>query len=162
MLLGPGATPEAGRSVVIFTADFGGGGRVKLDDSDSCQITFANPCHFSVPDGQSRILVDMPLEYGDTTAFLTTSGERVYVIESVPSGARSAARAFGGLPGALLTQPDSAVPQADSTAQSSEAAALTSMRGGSRFDLELTSVGARGAAANFVTPKETIVSYPLR
>jgi hypothetical protein len=152
-LLKPGGTPRAGWSVVIVKTDSViYGGRVRIGDSETCENTDTAPCHFAVPDGPSPILVDQPLEYGDTTATITAAGGRVYTLRTGQNTGRAAARALGGLLGAMMTQPDDAAP-APGQAAAPPSGPLSPPRKGSRFDLEYVSGSEAGAAAGFVAPE---------
>jgi hypothetical protein len=155
-LLKAGESPRKGWSVLVFqTESVFSGGRVKVGNSDTCSSVDTAPCHFAVPDGPAAILIDQALEYGDTTATLTASGQRVYVIKSIQNTGRAAARAFGGLLGAALTQPDDPPPGAAApAAKPPEAGPLTNLRKGSRFDMEFVSMSEPGKAGEFVAPQE--------
>lgn len=155
-LLKPGESPRQGYSVLVFQTDsVFYGGRIKVGASETCGNVDSRPCHFAAPDGSWPLLLDQALEYGDTTATVTVSGQRVYVYKTGQNTGRAAARAFGGLLGAVLTQPDEA--RADEKAPSDKGAAaapLANVRKGSRFDVEFVSQSEPGKAREFVAPKE--------
>lgn len=154
-VLKAGAAPPQGWSVLVFQTDsVFSGGRIKVGNSETCDNSDTSPCHFAVPDGPAAILLDQALEYGDTTATLAVSGQRLYMIKTGQNMGRATARAFGGLLGALMTQPeDPPKPEAAASA-APEAGPLSNVRKGSRYDLELLSVSDPGKAAQFVAPAE--------
>jgi hypothetical protein len=153
ILLKAGESPQKGWSVVVLQVEYGAGGRVKIDDSDTCFITFNSPCYFAVSDGSRSILVDAPLDIGDTTASLAISGERIYVIKSMHSAGRGAARAAFGILGALATQP-SDPPTSSASGKDYDTGPLSNVRAGSAFDVEIVSVSDPGKATGFVRPAD--------
>lgn len=164
ILLKAGESPPKGWSVVIFQTEYGSGGRVKVGTTDTCWISFNSLCYFAVAAGPMPILVDMAAEYGDTTATISVSEQRIYNIKSVNNAGRGAARSVGGLVGglvgALATQPDDS-PAARAAAKETEVGPLTNVRRGSRYDLEFISASEPGKAAGFVRPADVPpATYP--
>jgi hypothetical protein len=149
-LLKPKEALPKGWSLLVFETESSiYGGRIKVGSSDTCANTDTAPCHFAVPDGKFPILVDQALEYGDTTGEITVSGERIYRFKTGQDTGRAAARAFGGLIGALATQPEEGA-----KSEAKESGPLTNVRLGSRFDLKFVSESETGKAAGFVAPEE--------
>ena len=148
-LLHAGKSAPTGWSVLVFKAEFGSGGRIRVSNSEACEILFDSACHFAVPDGvTSTLLLDVPFDYGDTTASIATSGERVYVFTSSLNGTRSMARSVGGIFGALATQPDTSGPSAEPPT----AGPLTMTHFGSAFDLVFVSASEPGHSIRFSAP----------
>lgn len=162
-LLAAGKSPPPGWSVAVFTVAYGGGGRVKVGNSERCQVTFASPCHFAMPDGTHRVLVDQPLEFGDTSAKLTATGQRVYTIVSSIDGSRAVARGFAGVLGSMAMQPTEASnPPPKGGGAVDGANPLTDILAGSPFNIEVVAVSDGGKASAFVTPAAEQITYPLR
>jgi hypothetical protein len=153
ILLKAGESPPKGWSVLVLQTEYGAGGRVRIGDSDTCLITFNSSCYFAVSDGSKSILVDTPLTYGDTTATLAISAERIYVIKSTNNFGRGAARAAFGILGALATQP-SDPPTSSASGNESDTGPLSNVRAGSRYDLEIVSLSDPGNATGFVRPAD--------
>jgi hypothetical protein len=154
ILLKAGDSPPKGWSVVAFQTEYGSGGRAKFDDTNTCLITFNSPCYFAVGDGTRSIVVDGgALDYGETTATLEVSGERIYLIKSTNNTGRGMARYAFGLLGALATQPNDP-PGSPAPRSAPSTGPLSNVRTGSIYDLEMVSVSEPGKATAFVRPPD--------
>ena len=154
ILLKAGESAPKGRSVVVLQTEYGSGGRVRIGDSDTCEITFNSPCYFAVSDGPNSIVVlGTSLIDGDTTATLAISGGRIYVIKSTFSMGRGVARSVFGILGAAATQP-SDPPTSSAAGKESDTGPLSNVRAGSVYDLETVSVSDPDKATGFVRPPD--------
>jgi hypothetical protein len=149
VLLKTGESPPAGWSIVIFQTYLDA--RVKVGDAEACDADFYSPCYFALGDGANPILVDRSMEYGDTTATIVTSGERVYLFKTSANAGRSLVRGAFGVIGAVATQPAEA-PTSPEEAKGPQTSVLSNVRSGSRYDLELVSVSEPSKAAGFIRP----------